>query len=246
MENKEYEVRTFTLGGESRMNVDEFVEELKQSMDCGNTTFFGKFTVPTAIAVTWLIMLILMILTLVFVRNLKVQPTSKIQMVIESLVEFINNFFTGILGEEGKCYIPYLGTVLIYLAVANVIGLFGITPPTKDLNVTAGLAFMSICLIEWSGIHKKGVKGWLKSFAEPMPVLLPINILEVFIRPLSLCMRLFGNVLGAYIVMELIKMVVPIFVPMVFSMYFDVFDGGIQAYVFVFLTSLFMQEKMEG
>ena len=79
-----------------------------------------------------------------------------------------------------------------------------------------------------------------------MPVLLPINILEVFIRPLSLCMRLFGNVLGAYIVMELIKMVVPIFVPMVFSMYFDVFDGGIQAYVFVFLTSLFMQEKMEG
>ena len=96
------------------MNVDEFVEELKQSMDCGNTTFFGKFTVPTAIAVTWLIMLILMILTLVFVRNLKVQPTSKIQMVIEALVEFINNFFTGILGEEGKCYIPYLGTVLIY------------------------------------------------------------------------------------------------------------------------------------
>lgn len=105
---------------------------------------------------------------------------------------------------------------------------------------------MSIFLIEWSGIRKKGVKGWLKSFAEPMPVLLPINILEVFIRPLSLCMRLFGNVLGAYIVMELIKMVVPIFVPMVFSMYFDVFDGGIQAYVFVFLTSLFMQEKMEG
>ena len=136
--------------------------------------------------------------------------------------------------------------MLIYLAVANVIGLFGITPPTKDLNVTAGLAFMSIFLIEWSGIRKKGVKGWLKSFAEPMPVLLPINILEVFIRPLSLCMRLFGNVLGAYIVMELIKMVVPIFVPMVFSMYFDVFDGGIQAYVFVFLTSLFMQEKMEG
>lgn len=227
------------------MNVDEFVAELKASMDCGNTNFFGLFTVPTAIAITWLIMLVIMVLTLVFVRNLKVHPTSKVQMVIEALVEFINNFFGGTLGEEGKRYIPYLGTVLIYIVFANMIGIFGIVPPTKDLRVTAGLAIMSICLIEWSGIRRKGVKGWLKSFIEPMPILLPINILEVGIRPLSLCMRLFGNVLGAYIVMELLKMVVPAVIPMVFSMYFDVFDGVIQAYVFVFLTSLFMKEKME-
>ena len=78
-----------------------------------------------------------------------------------------------------------------------------------------------------------------------MPVLLPINILEVFIRPLSLCMRLFGNVLGAFVVMELIKMSIPVAIPMVASLYFDFFDGAIQAYVFVFLTSLFMKEKME-
>lgn len=227
------------------MNVDEFVAELKASMDCGDTTFFGLFTVPTAVAVTWLIMLVIMILTLVFVRNLKVQPTSKVQMAIEALVTFVNNFFGGILGEAGKGYTPYLGTVLIYIVFANMIGIFGIIPPTKDMRVTAGLALMSICLIEWSGIRQKGFKGWLKSFIEPMPILLPINILEVGIRPLSLCMRLFGNVLGAYIVMELLKMVVPAVIPMVFSMYFDVFDGVIQAYVFVFLTSLFMKEKME-
>lgn len=227
------------------MNVDEFVAELKASMDCGDTNVFGLFTVPTAIVITWLIMFVIMVLTLVFVRNLKVQPTSKVQMVIEALVEFINNFFGGILGEEGKRYIPYLGTVLIYIVFANMIGIFGIVPPTKDLRVTVGLAIMSICLIEWSGIRQKGVKGWLKSFIKPMPILLPINILEVGIRPLSLCMRLFGNVLGAYIVMELLKMVVPPVIPMVFSMYFDVFDGVIQAYVFVFLTSLFMKEKME-
>ena len=228
------------------MNVDEFIEELKASMDLGNTSFFGLFTVPTAIAVTWLIMLIIMVLTLVFVRNFKVEkPTSKVQIVVEMLVEFINNFFGGILGKEGKAYIPYLGTVLIYIVIANMIGMFGITPPTKDLRVTAGLAIMSIILIEWSGIRQKGVKGWLKGFIEPIPFLLPINILEVFIRPLSLCMRLFGNVLGAYIVMELIHMVCKPVLPMVFSMYFDLFDGVIQAYVFVFLTSLFMKEKME-
>ena len=91
----------------------------------------------------------------------------------------------------------------------------------------------------------KAAKGWLKSFAEPMPVVLPINILELFIKPLSLCMRLFGNVLGAFVIMELLKMVVPMVLPAVFSCYFDIFDGLIQAYVFVFLTSLFIKEATE-
>ena len=74
----------------------------------------------------------------------------------------------------------------------------------------------------------------------------PMNILEIAIRPTSLCMRLFGNVLGAFVIMELIKLVVPVFVPAVFSLYFDLFDGLIQTYVFVFLTSLFMKESIGG
>ena len=125
-------------------------------------------------------------------------------------------------------------------------GLVGVKSPTKDLNVTAALAIMSIILIEYSGIHAKGLKGWLRGFIEPIPIIAPINILELFIRPLSLCMRLFGNVLGAFIVMEMIKLCVPAVVPVPFSLYFDIFDGLIQTYIFVFLTSLFMAEKMEG
>lgn len=205
---------------------------------------FSGLPVTASVVVTWGIMALIMILTLIFVRNLKMIP-DKPQVVVEGLVGFINNFFTDILGEHGKRYIPYLGTVLIYLAVSNVIGLFGITPPTKDLNVTAGLAIMSIILIEYSGIHAKGTRKWLKSFSEPMSIMTPINILELFIRPLSLSMRLFGNILGGFIVMELIKLVIPAIIPIPFSFYFDIFDGLIQAYVFVFLTSLFMQEKME-
>lgn len=205
---------------------------------------FSGLPVTASVVVTWGIMALIMILTLIFVRNLKMIP-DKPQVVVEGLVGFINNFFTDILGEHGKRYIPYLGTVLIYLAVSNVIGLFGITPPTKDLNVTAGLAIMSIILIEYSGIHAKGTRKWLKNFSEPMSIMTPINILELFIRPLSLSMRLFGNILGGFIVMELIKLVIPAIIPIPFSFYFDIFDGLIQAYVFVFLTSLFMQEKME-
>ena len=205
---------------------------------------FGGIPVPASVVVTWGIMAFLMILTLIFVRNLKLVPSGP-QLYVEALVGFINNFFEDILGEEGKRYIPYLGTVLIYIACANLIGIVGITPPTKDLNITAGLAIMSIILIEYSGIHAKGGKGWLKSFTEPMSILTPINILEMFIRPLSLCMRLFGNVLGSFVIMELIKIIVPVIIPIPFSFYFDIFDGLIQAYVFVFLTSLFMKEKIE-
>jgi len=104
-------------------------------------------------------------------------------------------------------------TVGLYIGVANMIGLFGLKSPTKDVGVTGALALMSIVLIEFSGVHKKGVKGFLKSFAEPIPLMLPMNILEIFIRPLSLCMRLFGNILGAFVIMELIKIVAPLLVP---------------------------------
>jgi len=190
-------------------------------------------------------MAFIMIMTLVFTRNLKIIP-GKSQVVIEGIYTFINNFLGDILGEKGKRYIPYLGTVLLYLAVSNTIGLFGITPPTKDLNVTAGLAFMSILLIEYSGVHEKGMGGYFKSFAHPMPAMLPFNILEIFIRPLSLCMRLFGNIFGGFVIMELIRLIVPIIIPLPFGFYFDIFDGLLQAYVFVFLTSLFMQEKSEA
>ena len=86
---------------------------------------------------------------------------------------------------------------------------------------------------------------WLKSFAEPVAIITPINIMEVVIRPLSLCMRLFGNVLGAFVIMELLKIVAPAIIPIPFSFYFDIFDGFLQAYVFVFLTSLYIKEAIE-
>ena len=100
-------------------------------------------------------------------------------------------------------------------------------------------------MIEYSGIHKNGVRHWIKHFAEPVPVVAPIMVLEIIIRPLSLCMRLFGNVLGAFVIMELLKAIIPVLVPIPFSFYFDIFDGLLQAYVFVFLTALFMNEEQE-
>ena len=113
------------------------------------------------------------------------------------------------------------------------------------MTVTIALAGMSIILVEAAGIYHLGVKKWLHKFTEPIVIVTPINILELVTRPLSLCMRLFGNVLGAFVIMELLKCVVPIIVPAVFCVYFDIFDGLLQAYVFVFLTSLYISEEIE-
>lgn len=224
------------------------VESLMEELNC-NVVFtiplFGGIDVMESVVVTWIIMAIMMIASLILVHGLKVRNISKKQAALESGMSFIYDFFEGLLGKEGKAYIPYLITVVIYIGIANMIGLLGFKSPTKDLNVTVSLAVMSIILVEVAGIRKKGVRGWIKSFAEPIAIIAPINVLELFIRPLSLCMRLFGNVLGAIVVMALIKHLLPLIVPLPFSFYFDIFDGVIQAYVFVFLTSLYIKEAIE-
>lgn len=209
------------------------------------------FTLPVlggiseSVVVTWIIMAVLVLASILLVRNLKVENPGKVQLALESAISWASDFFEGIIGKENRRYIPYLITVLLFLGVSNTIALLGFKPPTKDLNVTAALAIMSMCLIEFSGIRKNGLKHWVKHFASPVPVVAPIMILEVVIRPLSLCMRLFGNMLAGFVVMGLLKTLVPLLIPIPVSFYFDIFDGLLQAYVFVFLTALFMNEEME-
>lgn len=225
--------------------MNDLATKLMEELDCRIAfKIGGVIPVPESAVITWVIMGVLVLLSVIFVRKLKTVPVGS-QCLIEIGINWLNNFFLEILGPKGKKYLPILETLIIYIGCANLVGLFGLRPPTKDLAVTATLAVIAIVLIQYSSISAKGAKGWLRGFKEPMAVMLPLNILELFIKPLSLCMRLFGNVLGAFVVMELIKIIVPVGLPVVFSFYFDVFDGLIQAYVFVFLTSLFMSESME-
>jgi len=226
------------------MNIAEKLTEELESKTAFTIPLLGGIPVPESCVVTWIIIAAIALLSIIFVRKLKVVPKGS-QCIVEGLINFLDNFFLEILGPKGKKYLPILETLIIYIAFANLIGIFGFTPPTKDINVTAALSGIAILLIQYTAIREKGAFGWIKGFKEPMPIMLPINILELVTRPLSLCMRLFGNVLGAFVVMELIKIVVPVGIPVLFSFYFDVFDGLIQAYVFVFLTSLFMSEAME-
>lgn len=228
--------------------MDALVKSLRADLNV-DTVFtipiFGGIPVYESVVVTWIIIAAVFLVCLLITRNLSVEHPGKGQLALESFVEWLYRFFGETIGENGKRYVPYLVAVLIYIAISNLIGIIGFKPPTKDMNVTIALSLMSIILIEASGVIAKGAKGFLHSFAEPMAIITPINILEVFIRPLSLCMRLFGNVLGSFVIMELLKLLVPVVLPALASLYFDIFDGLIQAYVFVFLTSLFMKESIE-
>ena len=220
-------------------------QALREELNCESVFTIGGIGIYESVVVTWIIMAVVLLLSLILTRNLKVEHPGKRQLLLEQAVTSLEGITEGILGADGKRYAAYLTSVLMYLGIANLIGILGFKPPTKDLNVTAALAIMSIVLIEYAGIHQKGVKRWLKGFAEPIALVAPINVLELFIKPLSLCMRLFGNVLGSYVVMELLKIVVPAVLPAVFSVYFDIFDGLIQAFVFVFLTALYIGEAVE-
>ena len=221
--------------------------QLQLQIETAFTIRIGTLEIPIfeSTLVSWIVMAIILIICLILGSNLKVHNISKRQAFAEFVVTKLDSLVADMVGEDGKRYVTYLITVLLFIGLSNTIGLLGFKPPTKDLNVTAALALMSIVLVQYASIHAKGAKGWFKSFKEPIAIVTPINILELVIKPLSLCMRLFGNVLGAFVIMELLKSVVPAVVPAVFSLYFDIFDGLLQAYVFVFLTSLYIKEAVE-
>lgn len=228
--------------------MDSFVEELLERINCVTVLEFQVFgldiTLKESVVVSWGIIVLIALLSFLLTRKLSVDKPGKAQLLLESLISWLEKFFEDLLGKRGKGYTPYLITVILYIGFSNLSPLLGFKPPTKDLNVTAALALMSIVIIEYSGIRANGLGGWCKSFAKPIPIVLPINILEVFIRPLSLCMRLFGNIAGGFVIMELINCLCKFVVPIPFSLFFDVFDGLIQAYIFCMLTALFIGEQI--
>lgn len=230
-------------------------EKLIEELTIKELFHIGPFTITETIVNTWILLGVALVVCFLLTRNLKVENPGRRQLAVESFVTWLQKTARTMLGDGAIQYSGYIITVLIFIAMANLAAIFEtkvtstytlLKPPTKDLNVTIALALMSIILVEYSGIRKNRVGGWLKSFTKPVKIVTPLNFLEIFIKPLSLCMRLFGNVFGAFIIMELVKCLIPAAIPVPLSFYFDIFDGLLQAYVFVFLTAIYIQEATEG
>ena len=250
----------------------EFGKELVQQISSHEIFSFSLFginiPVTDTVIVMWIIMAFLAVFSIAFTRSLKLIPEGR-QNIAETIVEFINNFTKDIVGHHWEHFAPYIGTIFIFLIISNCISVFAvipkgeelyrlthaeffrnlpdfsIRPPTKDVNTTMCMAVMSIIMVVYAGIRFKGLPGWLKSFVEPIPVMLPMKITEYLIRILSLSFRLFGNILGAFIIMEIVYFLMPAVIPAGLSIYFDLFDGVLQAFIFVFLTSIYIAEAVE-
>ncbi|MDR2588478.1 MAG: F0F1 ATP synthase subunit A [Spirochaetales bacterium] len=221
-------------------------------------SLFGH-TIPVTetVVVSWLVMAILIVFSFFAARHLRRRPSGP-QALLETAIGFLNTFSREKFGAKSKYLGHYIGSLFLFLLVSNIIAvisplsffgfepLFTIKPPTRDINVSAPLALVSIALVLVCGFRAKGVGAWFRRLVYPMPLMLPFNIMEYGIRPLSLCLRLFGNILGAFVLMQMIEKLLPIGLPVIFSLYFDFLDGLIQAAVFVFLTSLYIAEAMEA
>lgn len=204
----------------------------------------GGAQVSNSVTTTWIIMAFLVIFSIITTRNFQKIP-SGVQNFIEMVVDGINGLTKTTMGPDKMKFASYMGTLTLYLAIANLIGLLGVRPPTADLNTTFALSIMTFIMIQGFGIRSNGLWKYLKGMAEPFIFMLPLNVIGELANPVSLAFRLFGNILGGVIIMYLLYQVAPILVPVVPHMYFDLFSGIIQTFIFVMLTMVFISMAMD-
>ena len=212
--------------------------------------FFDNFLKPTPTVVTmWVIMAVLVLFSILATRKMKDKP-GVLQNIAEMAVSKLFGFIEGVIGtERTKKYFPVLATFFILIVVCNYSGLLPgagelFTVPTSMLAVTAALAIIGFFTIHTTGIMTKGLKGYLLTFLKPVALLLPITLLEQFIRPMSLALRLYGNIYGEEKVTETFYGLVPILLPIVMNVLSLLFCL-IQAMIFTMLLAVFVAEATE-
>lgn len=204
----------------------------------------GGTAVTETVTTTWIIMVLLVLFGYYSTRNLKEKPGG-LQNVVELFVESIQNLTESSMGRDKLGFAPYMGTLAMYILAANLAGLFALRPPTADLNTTMALSLITFISIHYYGIKRKGVVKYLKEFAQPIPFLLPLNIISELSTPISLSFRLFGNILGGVIIMYLMYQMIPFILPILPHIYFDLFAGVLQTFIFVMLSMVFISLAME-
>lgn len=213
----------------------------------------GFFSLSTTVIFTWAVMAALIILALLL-RLLVIPKMTEIphgvQNVLELAVETICNFTkTSVTHLHNAGNLPaYLFTVALFMVGCAMVELFGVRAPTADITMTFTLALITFFLINFYGIKQKGFGGRLASMAKPTPVIFPIKVVTDIAIPVSLACRLFGNMLGGMIVMDLLYMALgnaAVGIPSILGLYFNVFHPLIQAYIFITLTLTFISEAVE-
>lgn len=218
--------------------------------EIGNLKVHGQILLTS-----WFVIAVLVIASLAASRNVQRVP-SGMQNFMEYALEFIRDLAKNQLGEkEYRPWVPFVGTLFLFIFVSNWSGALvpwklihipngELAAPTSDINTTVALALLTSLAYFYAGFSKRGLEYFAK-YIQPTPILLPINILEDFTKPLSLSFRLFGNILADEIVVGVFVLLVPLFIPLP-VMILGLFTSAIQALIFATLASVYIAEAMEG
>ncbi len=216
----------------------------------------GRLEVHAQVLISsWIAIGLILTVVILSTRQMQRVPAGS-QNLMEYAYEFVAGIAKGQIGEKNyRPWVPYVGTLFLFIFVSNWMGnLFPwklielphgeLASPTNDINTTAGLALLTSIVYFYAGISKRGL-GYFKKYIEPTPILLPINVIEDLTKPLSLSFRLFGNILAEELVIAVLVLLVPLFIPVPVMILF-LFTGAIQALIFSTLSAAYIGEAMEG
>jgi F-type H+-transporting ATPase subunit a len=204
----------------------------------------GDVAIKDTVLQTWIIIIILVGLAYWTRNRYRAWDPKSWQLVVETLVNYVEDLILDIGGRQMPELVPYLTTMIGFITIANLLGLFPVLQaPTRDLNTTIALALVSLASSYALAIRSRGVVGWLKSFIEPVVFMLPLNLLGHISRVASMSLRLFGNVVAGEIIGGVMFMLLPLLAPLPMYLLMSI-TGVLQALVFTVLTLVFVIDAM--
>jgi len=212
--------------------------------------FFGHTVWITTTHICLLIvMLVIMGFSLAANKAIKqgTEVPGTFQNIVELIVEMLDKMVSNSMGKSAAKFANYIGTIFIFILISNISGLFGLRPPTADYGVTFPLGVMTFVLIHFNKFKHQKLKGVIQGLCDPWPIWAPINIIGDLAVPISLSLRLFANVLSGTVMMALVYGLlkwVALFWPAALHVYFDLFSGAIQTYVFCMLTMTYVSDAI--
>jgi len=211
------------------------------------TQFLGMNVNMDTIYMTWLTAVIVIGITVLATRGRSLVP-SGVQNVVEIVIEALLKQFKETLGPKWGQVVSVLLTMFLFIFVGNELGLLPsphiLTSPTNDLNTTLGLALVSSFMVHFVALRNQGVKKHFKHYFEPFIPFVVINLMEEFTKPLTLAFRLFGNILAGEILMEVLYLLVPVGIPIIWLI-FSLVIGLIQAFIFTILTTSYLADSLK-
>lgn len=224
--------------------ISEAIMQVQMSFSAGNKSLI----ITDAIIVTWIAVVIMLIIVAVLLgKPSKDHKLTKGQTILVSLTELVISTAMGfgMNRKQAEEVAPMVMTFGLVLVACNSISYFHLPPPAKNVAFPVGCAIVAIVYVIFMTFKFIGVKGFWISLTQPVAIMLPFRLLDYVIKPLSLALRLFGNVFAAFVFMEFLSISLPVIVPGIVGLWFDIIDGVIQAVVFAYLTMSYIGENLE-